>query len=81
MAERRRKFWGWGYEDQGPNAEQKQHMAARMAQRFNLPELKLLPTPTEADLHLRAPRIQPPDALAVHLYCQPLGARIPQLRP
>ena len=64
MAERRRKFWGWGYEDQGPNAEQKQRMAERMSHRFGLAELKILPTPTEADLNLRAPRIKPPDALA-----------------
>jgi alkyldihydroxyacetonephosphate synthase len=64
MAERRRKFWGWGYEDQGPNAEQKQRMAERMANRFGLAELKILPTPTEADLNLRAPRIKPPDAIA-----------------
>jgi len=64
MAERRRKFYGWGYEDQGPTEEQKRHMAQRMAQRFNLPELKLAPVPTEADLNLRAPRVKPPDSLA-----------------
>ncbi|HXD90501.1 MAG TPA: FAD-binding oxidoreductase [Candidatus Binataceae bacterium] len=64
MAERRRKFYGWGYEDQGPNAEQQQHMAARMAKRFGLAELKITPAPTEADLKLRAPRVKPPDSLA-----------------
>ena len=40
MAERRRKFWGWGYEDQGPNADQKQRMAERMASRFGLGRIK-----------------------------------------
>jgi alkyldihydroxyacetonephosphate synthase len=64
MAERRRKFYGWGYEDQGPNDEQKRHMAERMAKRFGLPELKIAAPPTEADLKLRAPRVKPPDALA-----------------
>jgi alkyldihydroxyacetonephosphate synthase len=64
MAERRRKFYGWGYEDQGPNEEQKKHMAERMAKRFDLGELKIEPAPTEAELNLRAPRIQPPDGLA-----------------
>ena len=64
MAERRRKFYGWGYEDQGPNAEQTKHMAERMAKRFGLPELTITPAPTEADLNLRAPRVKPPDALA-----------------
>jgi alkyldihydroxyacetonephosphate synthase len=64
MAERRRKFYGWGYEDQGPTAEQQKHMAQRMAKRFGLAELTITPAPTEADLNLRAPRIKPPDALA-----------------
>ena len=40
MAERRRKFWGWGYEDQGPNPEQQKRMAERMAKRFGLGPLK-----------------------------------------
>jgi len=45
MAERRRKFWGWGYEDQGPTPEQQKHMAERMAKRFELGELTLTPPP------------------------------------
>src|SRR5215831_11522111 len=64
MAERRRKFWGWGYEDQGPNLDQQRKMAERMAARFGLTELTILPHPTEAELNLRAPRVQPPDSLA-----------------
>jgi len=63
MAERKRKFWGWGYEDQGPNAEQQKKMAERMASRFGLRELTILPHPTEAELNLRLPRMQPPDSL------------------
>ena len=64
MAERRRKFYGWGYEDQGPNAAQQKHMAERMAERFGLAELMIAPAPTEAELTLRAPRVAPPAALA-----------------
>jgi alkyldihydroxyacetonephosphate synthase len=64
MAERRRKFYGWGYEDQGPNADQQKRLAERMATRFGLAGLELMPPPKEAELHLRAPRIQPPDSLA-----------------
>src|ERR1700691_3346515 len=64
MAERRRKFWGWGDEDQGPDAEQKQRMAERMAKRFGRDDFTLTPAPTEAELNLRAPRIKPPAALA-----------------
>ncbi|MGH9640578.1 MAG: FAD-binding oxidoreductase, partial [Bryobacteraceae bacterium] len=63
MAERRRKFWGWGYEEQGPNAEQRNRMAERMARRYGV-QLTITPPPTEAELHLRTPRIKPPDALA-----------------
>ena len=64
MAERRRKFWGWGYEDQGPNPDQQKKMAERMASRFDLGELTILPHPTEAELDLRQPRVRPPDSLA-----------------
>ena len=63
MAERRRKFWGWGYEDQGPTPEQQKHMAERMAKRFELGELTITPPPKESELNLRAPRVQPPDSL------------------
>jgi alkyldihydroxyacetonephosphate synthase len=35
-----------------------------MAKRFDLGELKIGPPPTEAELDLRAPRVQPPDGLA-----------------
>jgi alkyldihydroxyacetonephosphate synthase len=64
MAERRRKFWGWGYEDQGPNLEQQRHMAERMGKRFGLGPLEITPPPTESELNLRAPRVSPPDSLA-----------------
>ncbi|MGH7247608.1 MAG: FAD-binding oxidoreductase, partial [Pseudomonadota bacterium] len=63
MAERRRKFWGWGYEDQGPNAEQKRHLAERMSKRFGLGTLELTPPPAQSELKLRAPRVAPPDSL------------------
>jgi alkyldihydroxyacetonephosphate synthase len=64
MPQRRRKFWGWGYEDQGPNLDQQKKMAERMARRFDLGELTVLPHPTEAELNLRPPRVKPPDSLA-----------------
>ena len=64
MAEnRKRKFWGWGYEDQGPTPEQQRHMAERMAKRFGLGPLEITPPPKESDLNLRAPRVEPPAAL------------------
>ena len=64
MAEnRKRKFWGWGYEDQGPTPEQQKHMAERMAKRFGLGPLEITPPPKESELNLRAPRVKPPSAL------------------
>jgi len=64
MAEsRRRKFWGWGYEDQGLTPEQQKHMAERMAKRFGLGEIELTPAPKESELNLRAPRMKPPAKL------------------
>jgi len=64
MAERRRKFWGWGYEDQGPNPQQQKHIAERMAKRFDLGALTIKPRPQESELNLRPPRVMPPDSLA-----------------
>ena len=65
MAEqRRRKFWGWGYEDQHPTDQQQKHLAERIAGRFGLAPLTITPPPRESELHLRAPRVKPPDALA-----------------
>lgn len=65
MAEqRRRKFWGWGYEDQQPTAEQQRQIAERVSRRFGLGPIDIAPPPREAELHLRAPRVKPPDALA-----------------
>lgn len=65
MAEqRKRKFWGWGYEDQQPNAEQQKHIAERVAKRFGLAPLTITPPPREDELNLRAPRVKPPAALA-----------------
>jgi alkyldihydroxyacetonephosphate synthase len=64
MAERRRKFYGWGYENQGPTPEQQRHMAERMSKRFDLGPLTIAPAPREQELNLRAARVLPPDSLA-----------------
>ena len=76
MAEKRkRKFWGWGYEDQGPTPEQQKHMAERMAKRFGLGPLEITPPPKESDLNLRAPRVKPPAALEAICSTAPSRAR------
>ncbi len=64
MAEnRRRKFWGWGYEDQGLTPEQQRHFAEGIAARFGLGPIEITPAPKESELNLRAPRVKPPAAL------------------
>jgi alkyldihydroxyacetonephosphate synthase len=64
MAERRRKFWGWGFEDQGPGPDSQKRMAERMAARFGLKEFAITAPPRVEELKLRPPRIKPPDSLA-----------------
>ncbi len=64
MAERRLKFWGWGYEDGGPTAEQQQRLAALLAARFGLDSVEIEAPPRLEDVHLRPPRLAPPAALA-----------------
>jgi alkyldihydroxyacetonephosphate synthase len=61
---RRRKFWGWGYEGHGPNAEQEQRIAQLLAARFDIDLPSLLAPPRVEDLELRRPRVAPPAALA-----------------
>ncbi len=63
MTARRRKFWGWGYEDGGPTPEQEQGIAKTLAQRFGAP-LEPTPPPRVDEIELRAPRITVPDVLA-----------------
>lgn len=60
---RKRKFWGWGLEGDGPNEEQSQRIAATLAKRFEV-DVALAPAPRIEDIELPAPRIVPPEALA-----------------
>jgi alkyldihydroxyacetonephosphate synthase len=61
---RRRKFWGWGWEDEGPTAEQQERIASLLAARFALDELTVTPPPRLDELRLRPSRLTPPAALA-----------------
>jgi alkyldihydroxyacetonephosphate synthase len=61
---RRRKHWGWGFEDQQPTVEQIQATAALVEQRMGIvPAEPLAPVPLDA-VTLTAPRVQPPPQLA-----------------
>ena len=58
--ERRRKFWGWGYEGEGPDDAQAAGIARTLGQRFGISELNVAPAPRIEDVSLRAPRLDPP---------------------
>jgi alkyldihydroxyacetonephosphate synthase len=62
--ERRRKFWGWGYEGEGPDDAQAVGIARVLGERFGIRELDVAPAPRIEDLSLRAPRLDPPANLA-----------------
>ncbi len=63
MAERRQKFWGWGWEDEGPSTEQQQRIAQLLSARFSLDAITIAPPPRIEEVTLRAPRVQAPSAL------------------
>jgi alkyldihydroxyacetonephosphate synthase len=64
MTERTRKFWGWGYEGEGPAREQQEKIAALLAARFGIPTPRIQPPPELAEIALPAARVAPPAALA-----------------
>jgi alkyldihydroxyacetonephosphate synthase len=61
---RQRRFWGWGYDDEGPTREQQERLGATLAKRFGIDGLVIVPPPTIDELALAVPRVKPPDALA-----------------
>jgi alkyldihydroxyacetonephosphate synthase len=71
MAERRQKFWGWGWEDGGPSAEQQQYIAQLVAARFGLPEVTIDPAPRLEEITLRTPRLAPPSSLEAICSAEP----------
>ena len=64
MGERRLKFWGWGYEDAGPDSEQIRRLAEGFQSRFGLSEAAVAPSPRLEEVELRAPRVKPPTRVA-----------------
>lgn len=59
----RRRFWGWGYEDHGLTPAEQRALADRVALVVGEVHEPIEP-PSESELHLPAPRLSPPDALA-----------------
>src|SRR6185312_13028949 len=63
LAMPRRSFWAWGNESDVPSQAERDETAVRLSRRYGV-ELESPPVPTDADLELRPPRIQPPGALS-----------------
>jgi alkyldihydroxyacetonephosphate synthase len=61
---RRRKHWGWGYEDQQPERASLEASAAAICERLRLPARELREPVGLEQLALPAPRIQVPGRLA-----------------
>src|SRR5437763_9935421 len=65
MGERRRSWWGWGWEDEALTADQVSALGAAVAARLgSSSEVSPRPAPTLAALDLRPPRLTPPTSLA-----------------
>lgn len=61
---RRRKHWGWGYEDEQPSAEELAALAPTIAAHLGFGSPRPLPFVALADLHLPEPRIAAPARLS-----------------
>src|SRR5262245_41304046 len=60
---RRRKFWGWGWEDGGPTVEHAHGLGRVLGERFGIPPPALRTPPSLDAIALPRPRLRIPDAL------------------
>ena len=72
MQERQRKFWGWGYEGEGPTPEQQERIAALLSARYGIAPPSIQAPPRIEEIALRPPRVTPPPALAAVCSTAPL---------
>jgi alkyldihydroxyacetonephosphate synthase len=63
MSTRRRRFWGWGWEDAGPTPEQVAGLGAALANRFATTLPPAITPPHIDEITLRPPRVNVPAAL------------------
>jgi alkyldihydroxyacetonephosphate synthase len=64
VSERRRKHWGWGFEDQQPTSAQLRASAPVLAARLGIVAAEIEDPVALESVHLPAPRIQAPPELA-----------------
>jgi len=68
---KRLKFWGWGYEDEGPDEAARARLARGLGERFGRSDLAPVPYPQISEISLPAPRVRAPAALAEILSDEP----------
>ncbi len=64
MDARRRKFWGWGYEDQQPSREEVEQAGAGIRAHLGFEPREVEAPVAIEDVSLPAPRLEPPGSLA-----------------
>ena len=64
MSERRRSWWGWGWEDEALTPSQVSALGAAVASRLGVADVSPRPAPSLASLDLPPSRLTPPSALA-----------------
>ncbi len=62
--DRQHNFWGWGWADKFPDAEGRNNLGQQVGAMLGFQGLELLEPPGLDDVELRAPRVEPPAALA-----------------
>ena len=60
---RKRKFWGWGYEDELLSDVEEENIDKRIAKTFNLDKVDSLKIPNVNDIEIPKPKIKPPKSL------------------
>ncbi|MFN2425013.1 MAG: FAD-binding oxidoreductase [Candidatus Binatia bacterium] len=71
MTTKRRKFWGWGYEGEGPSMDHQKAIGSLLAARFGFEVGEAVPEPRIDEIRLHAPRIAAPSALAAIVSSDP----------
>lgn len=62
-ASRTRRFWGWGYEDEGPDPLMLALLTEYLKDRFGIDEFQKIQPPSLDEIHLPAPRFRLPPPL------------------
>jgi alkyldihydroxyacetonephosphate synthase len=68
---RKRSFWGWGYEDEGPDPRQLRIAQQGVGGMLGMADVERAATPSLAAIELPAPRTAPPASLAAICSTEP----------